>query len=452
MKNKDIEKQLSRSLSQGKQDVWQSIQQKLPDTSVKEQVLVTNTGEATAYDNRRRAKIITLAGALAAAIAIVIALTFILRPLIGGGSSPLPITFDGGACFYVDINPSVQVTLDTEGKVTAVHPLNDDAQVMLAEHKKQLVGKTAEEVAVEIWRLAYNTGYISPTRKNNAVLISGALSDENSTENLNKKLKNKLLKEISANGVYCAVITGKSQSSLAPEAEKYGITASKYALILAAKALGADIKEEEYSDITVSEINQKVADIAEKYDKYDANELENKMKDLAELAEEKAEELVEIIETAIESIEDYIEATVGEQVAEMAEESLERLEDILDKIEERSEDGKKLDNLFQLLKTQTYFLTQTPWATDDIKTKLTNLIDIIDSVEEQFTSLNDDIQEYMSILNKRGDLEAQAQKDNHNHKKSEKFDDEYEDWLEEVYDDYENDWDSCKKAWDKLFD
>ena len=68
----------------------------------------------------------------------------------------------------MDINPSVNLVIDGEGKVEAVEAANEDAQVML--YGEVLVGKTAEEAFELIANLAIECGYL--TEENSGVNVT----------------------------------------------------------------------------------------------------------------------------------------------------------------------------------------------------------------------------------------------------------------------------------------
>ena len=58
----------------------------------------------------------------------------------------------------VDINPSVELMVDDEGKVVSVTALNDDGSIIIA--GEAIVGKTPEEALEVILRVATDTGYL----------------------------------------------------------------------------------------------------------------------------------------------------------------------------------------------------------------------------------------------------------------------------------------------------
>jgi len=73
----------------------------------------------------------------------------------------------------VDINPSVELMVDDEGKVVSVTALNDDGSIIIA--GEAIVGKTPEEALEVILRVATDTGYLvkgSAEADENTVKIS----------------------------------------------------------------------------------------------------------------------------------------------------------------------------------------------------------------------------------------------------------------------------------------
>ena len=58
----------------------------------------------------------------------------------------------------VDINPSVEFMLDKDNKVVSATALNDDGEVIL--YGEAFVGKTAEEAAQMVVKIATETGYL----------------------------------------------------------------------------------------------------------------------------------------------------------------------------------------------------------------------------------------------------------------------------------------------------
>ena len=75
---------------------------------------------------------------------------------------------DGKTFVSVDINPSLNMVIDEEGKVESVEAANEDAQIML--YGEVVVGKTAEEAFRLIANLAVECGYL--TEENSGVNVN----------------------------------------------------------------------------------------------------------------------------------------------------------------------------------------------------------------------------------------------------------------------------------------
>ena len=247
-KNK-IEKEIKASLSKNKESVWERVNENLFTEPQKEAELVAVSGGNVGIRTNKKLLFVGLFLAVIIAFTSIFYLLFLRKDLSG--------------YIYIDINPSIQISVDKKGKVEEVFALNDDAFVLLSDvNESEFTGKTPEDVAVKIWELALQTGYISPLKDNNAILISGAFGNDDFDKEMNEKLKDSVSSKVKEKGVYCAVLTELQSDALRQKAQEYGITVSKYQLILDAINLGAEILDTEYKDITIAQINQKIEDIA----------------------------------------------------------------------------------------------------------------------------------------------------------------------------------------------
>lgn len=101
----------------------------------------------------------------------------------------------------VDINPSVEFMLDKDNKVISATALNDDGEVIL--YGEAFVGKTAEEAAQMVVKIATETGYLvkgeaSVSKDEIKISIS---SDTAQLEELYKKVENKVNDFVEKNGL-----------------------------------------------------------------------------------------------------------------------------------------------------------------------------------------------------------------------------------------------------------
>ncbi|MBQ3017567.1 MAG: hypothetical protein IJD89_01355 [Clostridia bacterium] len=85
----------------------------------------------------------------------------------------------------IDINPSVELMLDTENKVVSVTALNDDGAILIA--GEAIVGKSAEEATEIIIQLASDTGYLVDGEENEVKISLSGDADA-----LEAEIKNKI--------------------------------------------------------------------------------------------------------------------------------------------------------------------------------------------------------------------------------------------------------------------
>ncbi len=442
MKKRDIEKML-------KEDIQNSV----PDISSRlpfDFDAGDNGGGEVLVKKKNHFKIIFAGVALV--LATVLILLFCL-PKGGGLNNFTSVNFGNGGFLTIDINPSVQMSLDKEGKVTKVTLLNDDAIVMLEGKTDSFIGKTAEEASSMLFDSAQRTGYFKLDSKTNAMLVSSYLGAPEEEQKLNTNVKLRLQQSFIDAGMYGVVITETRTLTDKEQADVYGITPSKMHLINTAISLGVAINESEYADISVSEIYSRMEERAELLQNFGGEDILDKWEQFEEESEERLEEFAEMLEELGEDLAEYIEDFV-EDIPYIDEETIEKLlediEDLSEEIAEKMEDGKK--NLEQLI--------------GELKNCLGKVKEIIESVHidalvDEFLLKLDDLTEGYEILRqeteqaKNSFLEEQNRREEqykNNYAGSfdlEKFEKEYEDWLDEMEDYYEEHWDELKEKWDR---
>ncbi|MBR2459891.1 MAG: hypothetical protein IKB34_01490 [Clostridia bacterium] len=98
----------------------------------------------------------------------------------------------GGASYVaIDINPSVELVLDGDGKVVSVYAENEDAEVLLYQ-SEGIVGEKISVAAENLAKLAEKYGYISEDNKNISVTVSG--DGEKTEEELFESIKSSFAK------------------------------------------------------------------------------------------------------------------------------------------------------------------------------------------------------------------------------------------------------------------
>lgn len=422
---KKIERDLQRELKNQTPDVWDKISYALP----REQQAVTNIGTTV---NRK-----TVAAVIPSVIAIITVAVLLLCLLIPKAQKPFTLNFGARAAITVDINPSVQINLDADGKVKSITPLNEDGKVLIA-GKTDYIGLTGEEAAALVLDYALEIGYLSPTRTNNAMLVSAALADDESSEKYTKSVLSALKNEFLSKGVKGVVLSEVNDGSSA-RALKYGITVAKMKLIDNAVALGVSINESEYATITVSELNALIEARAEQLDKL-PSDFEDEWEALEELSEQLCEDLADRAEELIESIEDLL----GDE-NEDDDSDLELLLDALEDAIEALEDRAGADAL-QVISDMADRLTE--YAPPELYAQVKDIVDDVKNELKLFEELYEEIQSQKNeLISNRAALVEKFADELASYTKPSDFDDDFEDWYEDAFEDYTTNWQALYEQW-----
>ena len=439
MRNKDIEKNIKTTISSSKERVWDRIEKEIfqqETTTSLETATINGNGSITLGKNKPL--VYTLCAIL---IALAVAIGVCIPKFFKN-------SLDYSGSFFIDINPSVQIMVDKDGLVTEVLPLNQDALVLL-QGLLEYKGKSSEEVAVDVWELAYKTGYISPTKKDNAVLVTGSLANENLNEKFGLKIKEQLTAKIKEKGVYCAVLTDTLNVDVKQKAEEIGISASKYQLIKSAINVGVKIDEDEYKKISVTEINERIKEFGKKLNDYGGTFYEDALKDIQNNVEEQIELIASILGECINNVREIV-CSVGENQGKhphknQIERDLNILGEVFREIENYAEKGINNKVLFDKLDASIKSISEKDELIalqfQVLKPMVEAVIGQYDKAAEQITAAKSEIKE------KHDKVVAEAEQTINEHVKQEDFEEDYERWLEEVCQDYRENWDKNKSNW-----
>lgn len=180
-----------------------------------------------------------------------------------------PVTFVG-----IDINPSVELTLDENGLVVSVYGSNEDGVILLYGEESNLIGKTYEVAAEHITNLAATLGYLEEGHKISATVTA---EDAAAAKDILQKLEGKIDATADALGITVTVTSDLAYALLRDlEAlkEKYptneaiqALTPAKYKLALSATEGGTleiTAAAEMSNEALIKEVNQAHATV-EKY-------------------------------------------------------------------------------------------------------------------------------------------------------------------------------------------
>lgn len=137
------------------------------------------------------------------AVAIIVAMLMILPSAFLLGSCGAKNEGDGkGAAFVaIDINPTVELTLDKNGRVLTVYAANEDAEVMLYQ-SSGIVGEKVADAAQRIAELAKEYGYV--TEENSTVSVTVSADTDKLAEDIYNGVKTNMETALSAIGAKVA--------------------------------------------------------------------------------------------------------------------------------------------------------------------------------------------------------------------------------------------------------
>lgn len=110
-----------------------------------------------------------------------------------------PVEPSVSAFVTLDINPSVEFTVDEAGVVVSVYGANDDAKILLYEQSAEIVGKDVEEAVEYLVNLATQMGYL--TDENSDVGTTVTAKDDTAGEALKDMIDAKIVSTAEATGI-----------------------------------------------------------------------------------------------------------------------------------------------------------------------------------------------------------------------------------------------------------
>lgn len=165
------------------------------------------------------------------------------------------------AYLSMDINPSVEIGVDGNGKVRELRALNNDGQLII----KGLVykGVNVEIVAASILERAEGSHYLDTPNKD--IFITSVLLDDSAAikldyesilaEKVDQALKS-LLAEFAADAVSANVTTLTIPNELREEADANGISSGKMAVYLMAKEEGYKLEIEQLKQQSIDKVTE----------------------------------------------------------------------------------------------------------------------------------------------------------------------------------------------------
>ncbi len=224
MTNKQLERRLADAAESLTTDLpFEQIAQAIPATSV-----------APIPLPRRRRPYLAVAACIAAALAVGglwyhLATPDPIDPTNPPATNP-PIVEVSGAVIDIDVNPSVEITVDTADRISAVTAVNTDAALLLS--RLDLTQQPLAEGVKTLFGAMVAQGYVSDG--NNQVLVTVQSGDATEADRLHALVNNGVDAAMAQHNLTASVAnqTVTTFDEVAQFAQKHGISNGKAAFIL----------------------------------------------------------------------------------------------------------------------------------------------------------------------------------------------------------------------------
>lgn len=270
-----------------------------------------------------------------------------------------PAFIEGHVYVRLSINPSIELTLDDNGKITAQKGLNKDGATLL--YKKSFIGLTAEDASLSIISSAELYGYMDNV---NQIQLNVVGNDTQRAEVISKNI----IDSISPKLIDKKIVTPRDDASLVNEANAKGISVEKWQIIKIAMGLGYNESElinwsvDDLLDIVedTEELDKYLKEISGDIEKYINSAIDSARKIIKALKEigiheDSEEELPAEIEELLREhasyydddlLENLDEYTMGD-ISEIIEELNDSIEDFNESLEELAEDSDEASDILE---------------------------------------------------------------------------------------------------------
>jgi len=244
VKSNDIEKRLERAFSAAAPDDFDSV---LRDCSEqKGNVIVMTEKTKTARWAR-----------FAAAAAVIV---FMTAGIFGAAAYRVNYAVD--SMISLDVNPSIQITVNQKERVLDVTPLNDDAAVVTGQ--MDFKGSSLDVTVNALIGSMLRNGYLSDAANSILVSVDGRSADRNAAlqERITREIDTIMRDDLLPGSVLGQTI--ENSDSLTALAEEYGITKGKAQFISRIIDKNDKYAFDELAGLTVNELNLIASSAAQK--------------------------------------------------------------------------------------------------------------------------------------------------------------------------------------------
>ncbi|NOW02894.1 anti-sigma-I factor RsgI family protein [Clostridium beijerinckii] len=258
MENKLVEKLDDLNISDTDLLLSKDIKLSLDDITIKR--IEKLVGKKTGYyksNNIFKEKINYILGGIYMKRKIALVLSVVALSSLGGGvyahAKTTPVAY-----VSVDINPSIELSVNTFDQVISAESYNEDGKKVLED--TNLVNSDVDDAVKYIITNAVSDGYIKEDGTS-AVEITTATDKDNVATKLDESLKQVADKSLEENNIEATVETQDVALSRRDEARKLGITPGKLNLIQKLQELDPTINVEDYKSSSVKDIQKKTKEL-----------------------------------------------------------------------------------------------------------------------------------------------------------------------------------------------
>lgn len=258
MENKLVEKLDDLNISDTDLLLSKDIKLSLDDITIKR--IEKLVGKKAGYynsNNTFKEKINYILGGIYMKRKIALVLSVVALSSLGGGvyahAKTTPVAY-----VSVDINPSIELSVNTFDQVISAESYNEDGKKVLED--TNLVNSDVDDAVKYIITNAVSDGYIKEDGTS-AVEITTATDKDNVATKLDESLKQVADKSLEENNIEATVETQNVALSRRDEARKLGITPGKLNLIQKLQELDPTINVEDYKSSSVKDIQKKTKEL-----------------------------------------------------------------------------------------------------------------------------------------------------------------------------------------------
>jgi len=153
----------------------------------------------------------------------------------------VPVNYIG-----IDINPSIELATNRLKRVIEVLPLNDEADLLIADIK--LKNLPYNEAIEKVIKEAGASGYLDDLAEDNVIVVSVAASNDDVAKTLENDLHNNIDKYLSNNKIPALILMEQNHEERKDLAKSYDISYGKLLLIQKLISLNPDLEMDELVD------------------------------------------------------------------------------------------------------------------------------------------------------------------------------------------------------------